>query len=89
MTNTTIIPKTWTATDLKLGKLTINRSGSTLQVERRYRFLDEFDEVLAQVAGGRLLLNVAIADVPADILSALQTIDNWTKQQALEQEGMH
>ena len=82
--------KTWTATDLELGKLTIirTRTGQDLHLERRYRFLDAEDAVLTQIAGGRVSETVAIVDLPADILDALQKIDAWTKQKALEQEGM-
>ena len=83
--------KTWTATDLELGKLTINRNrvvSSTLRIERRYKFLDADGEVLEQIAGRSVLLDVEIADIPSDILTALQAIDTWTKNRALEQEGM-
>jgi len=80
--------KTWVATDLELGKLTITRMGSTIQIGRRYRFLDENGEVLTQTTTGRLVAEMEIADIPPAILSSLQTIDSWTKQRALEQEGM-
>jgi len=80
--------KTWTAVDLELGKLTIHRFGNNLQVESRYKFLDAQGEILAQIAGGRVTETVMIADVPANILSALQEIDAWRKTKALEKEGM-
>lgn len=80
--------KTWTATDLQLGKLTIHRFGSDIQVERRYKFLDTEGAVLEQIAGGRVLKTVPLAELPIDILAALQKIDAWTKNKALEQEGM-
>lgn len=80
--------KTWTATDVELGKLTIHRFGNELKVERRYEFLDAQGGVLEQIAGGRVLETMPIADLPQNVLSALQTIDDWTKQKALEQEGM-
>lgn len=85
--------KTWTAVDLKLGKLTIHRAidefgQPAIQLERRYQFVDNAGRVLEQIAGGRVVETIAIADIPADILAALQKIDAWTKQKALEQEGM-
>lgn len=93
-----MITKTWTATDLTLGKLTINRGMSreileepsvpVLRVERRYKFLDTNGDVLTQIAGRSVLLEINIDDISADILTALQTIDAWTKAQALEQEEM-
>lgn len=80
--------KTWTATDVALGKLTVHRFGSEIQVERRYQFLDAGGQILGQVAGGRVLETIPIAELPADVLAALQKIDAWTKQKALQQEGM-
>ncbi len=80
--------KTWTAVDLKMGKMTIIRRGDTLSLERRYQFLDINGGVLEEIAVGRLNVSELIADVPATILDALQVLDTWTKNQALEQEGM-
>lgn len=80
--------KTWTAVDVVLGKLTIHRLGDALQIERRYKFLDINGEALEQIAGGRILETVLIVEIPANILSALQEIDNWTKTKALQKEGM-
>lgn len=80
--------KTWTATDLQLGKLTIHRLENELQLERRYKFLDAQGDVLEQIASRRVLESVPIAGIPQNILVALQAIDQWTKRKALEQEGM-
>ena len=80
--------KTWTAEDVKLGKLTIIRRGTTLAIERRYRFLDDADEVLESIAGGRVALEVEWSSIPAGVQDALLAIDTWTYNQALAQEGM-
>lgn len=80
--------KTWTAIDLLMGKMTIIRRENTLSLERRYQFLDSGDNVLTEIATSRLNVNELITDVPASILAALATLDVWTKNQALEQEGM-
>lgn len=80
--------KTWIATALELGKLTMHRHGTVLQIQRRYKFLDVNGDVLVQVAGNSVLLDVEITDIPADILAALQAIDQWTMAQALVQEEM-
>ena len=80
--------KTWTATDLKLGKLTIRQEGSVLHIERRYVFVDGGGIALAQIAGGRIVEEIEIANIPKDILQALQKIDSWTKAKALKQEEM-
>lgn len=85
--------KTWIAVDVQMGKFTIHRTQdefghSAVQHESRYRFLDENGEVLTQIAGGRVLDVIALSDIPADILAALQKIDAWRKNRALEQEEM-
>lgn len=81
--------KTWTATDLELGKLSIMpQGGGVLQFERRYQFIDSNGDVLSQIAGGRVVESVTFASLPTNIQTALQDIDTWTKQQALIQEGM-
>lgn len=80
--------KTWTATDIRLGKLTIRREGTTLCLQRRYVFVDANGDVLRQIAGGNVVEEVELEDVPLSILTALQVINNWTRQKALEKEGM-
>jgi len=80
--------KTWTAADVELGKLTIYRNGSTLGVERRYKFVDSGDEVLTDIAGGRLRVDVEWSSIPSGVQNALLTIDTWTYNQILTQEGM-
>lgn len=80
--------KTWMATDLKLGALKITPRNGEIHIERRYVFLDEFDEVLTQIVGGRVVGDFELASLPTEILSALQAINTWTKNQALAQEGM-
>lgn len=87
------IPKSWTADDIRQEKLTLHRvvnefGQQAVQIERRYVFVDSGGQVLADIAGGRLLAVVAIADIPANVVSALQTIDSWTYGEALAQEGM-
>lgn len=80
--------KTWVATDLGMGQITIIRRESELQLVRRYQFLDSDGAVMEQIAGGRLRIEIDISSVPPDVLAALQAIDTWTKNQALIQEGM-
>ncbi len=81
-------PKTWTAADLALGPLKINRVGTSLHVERRYSFLDGAGDPMPQIKGDSLIVDVEIADLPPNIASALSDIDTWTKNQALIKEGM-
>jgi len=80
--------KTWVADDVKLGPLKITPRNGEIHLERRYVFTLEGAE-LTQIAGGRVVADIALTALPAEILSALQTINTWTKNQALVQEGMN
>lgn len=80
--------KTWTAADVELGKLTMTLRGTVLHVERRYVFVDADQNKLTQIAGGRVVEEVELANIPKNILDALHKIDEWTYQKALEKEGM-
>lgn len=80
--------KTWTADDVKLGSLKITPRNGEIHLERRYVFTFEGVE-LDQVAGGRIVADIALTSLPLEVLSALQTINTWTKNQALIQEGMN
>ena len=80
--------KTWTAADVELGKLTIYREGSTIGVERRYKFVDSESAVLTDIAGGRLRVDVEWSSIPSGVQDALLAIDAWTYNQILTQEGM-
>jgi len=79
--------KTWTATDVQMGKLSINVIDGVLFLDRRYQFVDGSGDVLP-IQAGRVTAEVAWADVPQDIRAALVDINDWTKNQALAQEGM-
>ena len=81
--------KIWTATDVTMGKLIITRNGSVLTFERRYQFLDSNGEILDQISGGRIVEDIEFASLPANIQTALQSIDVWTKDKALIAEGMN
>jgi len=81
--------KTWTATDLKLGKFSIVRQGDVFYVQQRYSFVDSEGALLEQITGGHISFEISAMEIPSDILTSLQTIDSWTKQKALEQEGMN
>lgn len=81
-------PKSWTADGVLQGKLIITRQGSIIGAERRYKFVNDADEVLAQVAGGRLRVDVEWSSIPSGVQDALQAIDTWTYNLILAQEGM-
>jgi hypothetical protein len=81
-------PKTWTAVDIEADKvqLWVDDSGN-LRVERHYVFVDE-EGAQVPVAGGLLSESVPWVDVPEEIRDALTTINTWTLDQILQQEGM-
>ena len=81
-------PKIITADDIEQGKLTIIRRGSNLHIERRYVFVDGQGDAINNLAGGRVVEEIPLANIPANIISALQDIDNWTYGKGLVQEGM-
>lgn len=85
--------KTWTAHDLELGALKITRtlseaSNQAVQFEQRYNYEDDLGDILQGVAGSRLTDVMELADIPAGILTALTTINDWLYQRCLEKEGM-
>lgn len=81
-------PKTWTATDVEMGKLTLYPRGSKIGIDRTYRFVDADDEIITEIAPGSVTEELAFVDLPQNIQDALIAINSWTKQRALEQEGM-
>lgn len=81
--------KTWIAEGLKLGPLKITPRGDTLHIEQRYSFLDANDEPLTQIAGSRVVIDIKWDSIPPLIQTALQSIDVWLRNQALEQEEMN
>jgi hypothetical protein len=81
-------PKTWTAHDIKQGRFAVLQEDATLQIERRYKFVDDAGVVLEDIAGGRLTAEVEWSTIPPNIQAALQEIDIWTYNLSLTQEGM-
>ena len=86
-------PKTWTAYDLAMGTLKIRRmlsdgGNQAIQFEQRYDYEDDLGGILQGVAGSRIADVVELADIPAGILTALMTINDWLYQRCLEKEGM-
>ncbi len=86
--------KSWTATDLQLGTLTVRATphpdteNPAINFQQRYEFLDSGDLVISQIAGGKYVDNIELGDIPSTVLDALQTINNWLYQRCLDQEGM-
>lgn len=86
-------PKQITINDLsKNDKLTIFRllenGVDSLQVEKRYLYLDSSGEPIEALGSGRVTQTIPVASLPAAVLSAVQTINNYMYNQALDQEGM-
>lgn len=87
-------PKTWVATDIATGKLTLTRVAHpdtgqpAIRFEQRYEFVDAGAAVLRDIAGGRLTGEIEIAALPPTVAAALQTIGAWLYAQCVAQEGM-
>ena len=80
--------KTWVATDIKQGKLSLINIDGILYLERRYEFVDADDNVIEDIAGDSYTDEISISALPQDILAALQTINTYTYNKILEQEDM-
>jgi hypothetical protein len=83
-------PKVITIDDLsKTGRLTITRQdGNVLQFEKNYQYLDDQGQPIALLRGSAVVVQIEQANVPASILAALNTINNYLYDAALAQEGM-
>jgi hypothetical protein len=81
-------PKDLTAHDVVLDRLFIKRQGTAIIYERRYWYADIAGAIIEDLPSRRLSGTVEWATIPPDIQTALQTIDTWTYNQILAQEGM-
>ena len=79
--------KSWTATDIIQGELTLQLVGDELHVKRVYSFVDDEGEALG-IGHRKLRRTVDWDDVPTNIQSALVDISAWTKAEILAEEGM-
>lgn len=84
---TVLLPQSWTAEDIEQGDLTIRPEEGRLRVERIYWLVDGEGQPLP-FGRKTVRVSVAIAAIPASVLSALQTINQFTRQKALEHAGL-
>ena len=80
--------KTWTAVDLKKGRITLEQVGSDIQLSFRYQFEDSNGKVIMELPTKSLIEKVPISSIPAELLTSLATIQNYVYNQALSNEGM-
>ena len=84
--------KIFTATDLEFKEITLQlvklEAGNGVMFKQKYAYVGDDGKPVQQL--GRSTYNEvrAIADIPANIMTALQTIQNYLQQKAYEQEGM-
>jgi protein-tyrosine phosphatase len=86
--------KIWEATDLIMGRMGIeklqNADGETcIQIIQNYKFLDSDENILENLGNHKIQELRTLSTVPASILSALNTIQNYMYDKALEQEQMN
>lgn len=85
--------KTFTAHDLRMGKLEItkgkNEEGQDiLTLVRAYRFINDTGGNIGGLARQRLVREVLWSDVPTDIKDAFTKLHDYTRNAALEEQGM-
>lgn len=84
-----MVDKIWRATDVKMGVLSIyTTSDGKIAFTRKYTFIDGDGNKVLGVGGGDVGFEFELSALPPDIAQALINIDAYTKQKALEQEGM-
>jgi len=70
------------------GNVTQPARAMMLRVSRSYRLVDGEGRILAAVPAREVKVNVGTDQIPAGVLSALQQIDAWTRERALEHAGL-
>lgn len=72
---------------VKLGQLILNQEGNEIVLLRRFEITNAGD-VVTEIRPDKVSERILIANIPANILSALQEIDTWTEEKALIQWGL-
>ena len=85
--------KTFTAHDLRMGKLEIskgkNEEGQNiLTLVREYRFTDSSGNNVSQLGKQGLVRDILWSDIPADIKNAFTKLHDYTRNEALKEQGM-
>jgi len=85
--------KTWTATALEMGGLYIRKvknedNDNCIEVKQDYEFLNSNDNVIEYLGVKNVQEVKKISEIPQNLLSALQTIQNYMSGLAYTQEGM-
>jgi len=87
-----VTTKQWEAYDLKLKMLKISRMVvegiSAVHFEQRYDYTNEDGTILQEVPGKRFVDDIAVSDIPSNILASLSVVDTWMYNKCLEKEGM-
>ncbi|MEN3051310.1 MAG: hypothetical protein ABC596_05810 [Candidatus Methanosuratincola petrocarbonis] len=88
--------KTYTVADLKMGRIEIEEYVVTeggvehrwLRLTRYYQFVDESGNALPELIPSGITIERKLDDVPPGIRTALNTIANFTYQEAKKKEGL-
>ena len=81
-------PKTWTATDLKMGAMRLELIGADLALKQGYSFKDEEGTVIDALPKQVISYLIPFASLPAEMQTALAQINNYMYALALQEEGM-
>lgn len=88
------LAKTWTANDIKCGKIILMRHTSTetgqdvLTITRPYWFLDASGDGMGVLVSQRLVREIPWDSLPQDMKDVFIKLHNWTRAQALAEQGM-
>ncbi len=86
--------KTWTAKDIKMGRVTLSRNISeetqmdVLTIIREYRFTDASGEGIGALVPQRLVRELTWDSLPADMKAVFNKIHNYTRSEALKDQNM-
>lgn len=85
--------KTWTAKDIKMGKLVLSRNISVetqqdvLTIVREYRFTND-DGSIGALVPQRLVRELPWDSLPADMKAVFVHLHNYTRAEALKDQDM-
>lgn len=88
------VEKTWTAADIKCGKIILMRHVSTetgqdvLTITRPYWFLNSTGDGIGALVHQRLVREIPWDSLPEDMKQVFIKLHNWTRAQALAEQNM-
>lgn len=82
-------PKTWIASNVKMGTIRLSLNGTVLSAIQGYTFVDSVGEVIEELPARTIQKSIEFAELPTEIQTALVAINSFMYQSALIQEEMN